>query len=101
MDASLVIQHALEAMDPGKEPAVPPSPEWMSEDPIAYTQRVWTEHKGREVGRGEAVEMLSNVKWLAVTLMKEVLRRQELEAGQPEGSPPPPPGDASHQESTS
>ncbi len=43
----------------------PLSLRWVTEDLIAYTQRVWAKELGREVSREEAIEMLVNVKLMA------------------------------------
>jgi hypothetical protein len=47
-------------------PAAPMSMDWIGEDLIAYTRKVWRAELGREVPREEAVEMLLNVKLVAM-----------------------------------
>ncbi|GMV83995.1 MAG: hypothetical protein AMXMBFR7_51790 [Planctomycetota bacterium] len=61
------------------QPNVPSEPlpeDWMDEDLIRRTQEVWSEASGRIVSRAEALEILSNVKWLGRTLLAEVRRRE-------------------------
>ena len=52
------------------EPAAPMSMDWIGEDLIAYTRKVWRAELGREVPREEAVEMLLNVKLVAMAFLE-------------------------------
>lgn len=53
----------------------PLSTRWMSDELIAYTQRVWSAYLGRPVAEAEAVDMLTNVRNVALALM--AAREQE------------------------
>ena len=53
-----------------------PSPAWVSEELLASTRRVWARALGRSVGAEEALEILTNVKFLA-----EALRRAKRRDG--------------------
>ena len=50
-------------------PDLPLSLAWISEDLIEETQRVWSKTYGRVITRNEAVEMLVNVKHVALVFM--------------------------------
>ena len=65
---------------PAPELAVlrPNAQEWMSDELIADTRRVWSAAYGRVISADEAVEILNNVRRLA-----DVLVRAEREGRQP------------------
>jgi len=46
----------------------PLSTRWMTDELIAYTQRVWSAYLGHPVTEAEAVEMLTNVRNVALAL---------------------------------
>jgi hypothetical protein len=54
---------------PGELPDRPLSLAWMTDELIAETQRVWSPQYGRDLSKGEAVEILRNVKRFAEVLM--------------------------------
>jgi hypothetical protein len=56
----------------------PLSMQWMTEERVAETRRVWSKAYGRVISDDEAVEILMNVRRLA-----EVLLRAEQEENQP------------------
>ena len=56
----------------------PKAHEWMSDQLIADTRRVWSAEYGRVISEEEAVEILSNVRRLA-----DVLMRAQMEGRQP------------------
>jgi len=43
---------------------------WISDELLDWTQRLWSKNYGRPVGVEEAVEILTNVKHLALALAK-------------------------------
>ena len=47
----------------------PLSTRWMTDELIAYTQRVWSAYLGHPVTEAEAVEMLTNLRNLASALL--------------------------------
>ena len=49
----------------------PLSTRWMSDKLIAETQRVWSAYLTRPVDEAEAIEMLTNVRHLALALMTD------------------------------
>ena len=66
------IEPELTGLSPPPEdhgPDVPLSLAWISEDLIEETRRVWSKAYGRVVTRNEAVEMLVNVKHVALVFM--------------------------------
>ena len=63
---------------PGPPAVRPKSHEWMSDELIADTRRVWSIEYGRVVSEEEAVEILNNVRRLA-----DVLVRAQQEGRQP------------------
>ncbi|MEK7269864.1 MAG: hypothetical protein AAB215_02850 [Planctomycetota bacterium] len=46
-------------------PECPIPPRWMSDELVSYTQEVWGRFLGRSVPRGEAIEMLADLKRIA------------------------------------
>lgn len=50
-------------------PGLPLSLEWISEELIQETQAVWSKAYGRVISRDEAIEMLVNVKHVALVFM--------------------------------
>ena len=56
----------------------PKAQEWVSDELIADTRRVWSAEYGRVISEEEAVEILANVRRLA-----DVLVRAQREARQP------------------
>ena len=57
---------------------------WMSDDLIAYTRRVWSPHYGYDLSEEDAVEILSNVKQFAEVLSeaaKEGNRHEHRDMG--------------------
>jgi hypothetical protein len=63
------------AADP---PALHPlPPEWMSEELIRDTARVWSSHSGQPISRADAVEILTNVRRLAEVLLRVRQNRSE------------------------
>jgi len=57
---------------PAPEPAAlrPTAQEWMSDELIADTRRVWSAAYGRVISAEEAVEILNNVRRLADVLVR-------------------------------
>lgn len=55
---------------PGEAPIRPLSTAWISDELLARTQRVWSKAFGRTVNVDEAVEILTNVKYLAEALAR-------------------------------
>lgn len=47
----------------------PLSTAWMTEELVAYTRRVWSAYLGHPVTEAEAVEMLTNVRNVAMAIM--------------------------------
>ena len=47
---------------------------WMTNELVAETRAVWSRAYGRDVSESEAMEILTNVKRLAETLIKVQLR---------------------------
>lgn len=47
----------------------PMSADWITDDLIAETRRVWSGHLGRIVSEDEAIEMLMNVRNAALAIM--------------------------------
>ena len=60
-------QHGTE-LDPAA--LRPPAQEWMSDELIADTRRVWSAAYGRVISTDEAVEILNNVRRLADVLVQ-------------------------------
>jgi len=56
----------------------PLSLEWINEELIAETRRVWSKHLRRVVAEDEAIEMLVNVKAAAVAILAAT--EEEFEA---------------------
>ena len=54
---------------PNQAPERPLSIAWISDELLAKTQRVWSKAYGRPVSSKEAVEILTNVKHMAETLL--------------------------------
>jgi hypothetical protein len=63
---------------PGPAAMRPLSTQWLSDERIAETRRVWSKAYGRVISDDEAVEILMNVRRLA-----EVLLRAEEEGKKP------------------
>ena len=57
----------------------PLSTRWMSDELIAYTQRVWSAYLGQPVTETEAVEMLTNVR----NVVLAILATEEEHGGKP------------------
>ena len=55
--------------DSEKREQRPLSTRWMSDELIAYTQRVWSAYLGQPVTEAEAVEMLTNVRNVALAIL--------------------------------
>ena len=47
----------------------PLSARWMTDELVAYTRRVWSAYLGQPVTEAEAVEMLANVRNLALAIL--------------------------------
>lgn len=58
--------------DPGPPDVPPLSLQWLTEDRITVTQRVWSVPYGRPITRDEAIEILGNVRRLAGILIQQV-----------------------------
>ena len=58
------------------------SMEWISDELIRDTQRVWSPRYGRDLSEEEAVEILMNVKRLAEALLETGRERQADEGGE-------------------
>ena len=57
------------ALTPVAGPPRPMSADWITDDLIAETRRVWSGHLGRIVSEDEAIEMLTNVRNAALAIM--------------------------------
>ena len=66
-----------EEHDKGPVGQRPLSAEWITEDLLAHTRKVWSKIYGRVISSNEAVEILMNVKRLAEVLM-EAEQKDEL-----------------------
>ncbi len=55
--------------DPGSVAVPPLSKQWLSDERIAETRRVWSKAYGRVISNDEAVEILMNVRRLAEVLL--------------------------------
>lgn len=58
-----------------------PSDEWISDELIAETKRVWLAEYGRAVCDGEAIEILANFKRLAEVLLRAKADKARAQAG--------------------
>lgn len=64
--------------EPGSVAERPLSTQWLSDEQIAETRRVWSKAYGRVISEDEAIEILTNVRGLA-----EILLRAEEEKRKP------------------
>jgi hypothetical protein len=55
--------------EPGRVAVRPLSTQWLSDERIAETRRVWSKAYGRVISEDEAVEILMNVRRLAEVLL--------------------------------
>jgi len=67
---------AREEDDPTENRRRTPVSEWVDDELLAYTRRVWSKYHGRVVSTDEALEMLMNVKRLAEVIVAIRKRRR-------------------------
>jgi hypothetical protein len=65
--------------EPGSIAERPLSTQWLSDERIAETRRVWSQAYGRVISDDEAIEILSNVRRLAEILLRSQEEKQENE----------------------
>lgn len=67
--AGVFLQTGHHGPEPGPVAARPLSTQWLSDERIAETRRVWSKAYGRVISEDEAVEILMNVRRLAEVLL--------------------------------
>jgi hypothetical protein len=76
--AGFPLQTGHHGPEPGNVAERPLSTQWLSDEQIADTRRVWSKAYGRVISEEEAIEILTNVRGLA-----EILLRAEEEKRKP------------------